>query len=336
MVADMTIGVVECVFCTLIRCDSLEAVAELAKKKIIMSPLHHLILVITSLADSAFIFVLWNSSVLSARFWLVLPTEFVSILSSPLIAGVACAQSIHSAPFPFKLFLENKMLHTALQTSFVVKAAWDLISLLSKGHLTALKIVVPIAITSLYWTYYYTFGQRMIGSFSPSWNHQAFSIFRDQGAPVKAVGTRFLAEEPDPNKTFQDLAFSDCSTAFWEAHSPKFFEAHKSKENRLPSGASAAQWNTFWKNFIGKDRGKINPSNAHEKKLYNQFRDGILAGKPATELLKLPQNASKSEVEKAYKTYSLVLHSDRNPTRLDEATVLFKCLTQAKFQLIND
>jgi hypothetical protein len=60
MVADMTIGVVECVFCTLIRRDSLEAVAELAKKKIVISPLHHFIFVTTSLAQSAFVIVLWN------------------------------------------------------------------------------------------------------------------------------------------------------------------------------------------------------------------------------------------------------------------------------------
>jgi hypothetical protein len=96
-----------------------------------------------------------------------------------------------------------------------------------------------------------------------SWNHQAFSIFRDRGAPVKVVGTGFATENPGPNKTFQDLAFSDCSTDFWKAHSPKFFEAHILKEIRLPSWASADDWKVFWTNFLGKDRDKINPSTAY-------------------------------------------------------------------------
>src|SRR3954464_13150716 len=82
MVADIMIGVAECAFCTL-RGDSLQNVAELAKKKIIISPLHHLILATTSLAESAFVIVLWNHNILSAKFWLVLFTASLCVASSP-------------------------------------------------------------------------------------------------------------------------------------------------------------------------------------------------------------------------------------------------------------
>src|SRR5271157_5488898 len=42
MVADMTIGVAECIFCAIYRRDSLADIATLAKKKLVISPLHHL------------------------------------------------------------------------------------------------------------------------------------------------------------------------------------------------------------------------------------------------------------------------------------------------------
>jgi hypothetical protein len=338
MVADMAIGVAECTFCTL-RGSGLRDVAELAKKKIIISPLHHLIFVTTSLAESAFVIVLWNYNVLSAKFWLVLFTYTLCGLSSPLICSMSEAefiQNMQNANSPFRSLFENKMLNIALQISFIAKAAWDLISLVSTRQLTVLKIVIPIALASLRWIFNYTLSQRLIGSFSPSWNHQALSIFRDRGAPVKEVGTRFVAKDPVPNSTFQDLAFSDCNTAFWEAQFQEYFEEHDPNTNRLPRGASAAEWKDFWTNFISNDRGKIDSSNAHEKNLYNQFRDSVLAGKPAIELLKLPEDSSKSAILKAYKTYSRVLHSDTNPTRFDEASILFKCLGEAKFQLIED
>lgn len=279
---------------------------------------------------------IWNYNVLSAKFWLVLFTQFILDLSTPLISKKREAQTLHRLKHPlWKSLAENKILFLALQTSFVVKAAWDITSLLSTGQLTVLKTVIPIATTSLFWTHNYTLSQRLIGSFSPSWNHHTFSIFRDRGAPVKSVGTRH-SDDPDSNSTFQDVAFSDCSTAFWKAHSPTSFEAASTNRNtnQIPHGSSAAKH--FWTNFLGKDREKIDPSNAHEKDLYNQFRDDVLADMPAIKLLKLPQNPSRSDVIQAYKTYSMVLYPDRNTTRWDEATVLFKCLGRAKFQLIGD
>src|SRR4051812_10195798 len=95
MVADIMIGVAECAFCTL-RGDSLQNVAELAKKKIIISPLHHLILATTSLAESAFVIVLWNHNILSAKFWLVLFTASLCVASSPLITKMEEAKSVHN------------------------------------------------------------------------------------------------------------------------------------------------------------------------------------------------------------------------------------------------
>jgi hypothetical protein len=343
MVADMTIGVAECIFCAIVRRDSLADIADLAKKKLVVSPLHHLTFIITSLALPALCLaaMLYQAQATITTSWVVgakglLPIAglFLSFLSTSLVKNAEHAKGIQEMPASIKPLTQNRLLFMAVQTFFVVSAPWNFLSM-GFYTLPALSILytcaLPLAVTSLLWTFNYTLSQRMIGSFSSSWNHDTFSIFIDRGALVKLVGTRSdYAGDPKPGQTFQDLAFDDCNTIFWETFAEKCHDDYKKEE--APQD-KVEDWNAFWKEFLGDNCQKLN-STSDENKLYTQFREGVLAGKPAFELLGLQENSfDKAAVRKAFHLYALFLHPDKNRGRPEQAELLFKCLNEARKQL---
>jgi hypothetical protein len=228
MLADMAIGVAECIFRTLSG-DSLRDVAELARKKTIVSNLHNLTFIITSLALPALLFTMMFNKIhkTDSSTWVGLAKHLIPFMgiaaysiSKPLVpskkntTSEEIIKTLHKAPASLKPFTNNRLMFMAAQTFFVALASWNFISL-GNSMLPALTIFKVAQVTipftlfiSVCWTWNYTLSQRMIGSFSSSWNHQAFSIFVNRGAQIKPVGYKF-DNERDPHRTFQDLAFKD-------------------------------------------------------------------------------------------------------------------------------
>jgi hypothetical protein len=337
MVADMTVGVAECIFCAVVRRDSLADIASLAKKKLVISPLHHLIFIITSLALPAFCLtsLLYNAQaplswLATAKLWLIpLPGFVLSILSTSLVQNAEHAKEVQEMPALIKPLTQNRLLFMAIQTFFIASASSNFLSLgiYTLPALTVLQVcALPLAITSLLWTFNYTLSQRMIGSLPSSWNHATFSIFIDRGAAVKSVGTRFdYAGDPEPGQTFQDLAFSDSNTIFWETFAEKCHAEYQKQRKRQKQ----VEWNAYLDKV---DFTKIGTA-AHDNLLYTQFRQGILDRKSPSELLGFVQKPTADELKKAFRKYSRAIHPDKNKDREAESTILFQCLQEATCQL---
>ncbi len=241
MVADVVIGVAECIFCTIVRGDSLRDVAELARKKIIVSPLHHLTFIISSLAVPA-LFYGYALHAIAAKtqkdpYWLVISSLIYATglaafwISTPLLPrGHDDVRLFPNIPAPLQLFIQNRLLNMAVQTFFVTLAIRNLAFLTFRPYTSSTSAIMHgaflgafFAFTAFEWTFSYTLSQRMIGSFSPSWNHEAFSIFINGGARLKWIGTRFHHDAIDlkPGMTFQDVGFTDHDITYWKHHAKR-------------------------------------------------------------------------------------------------------------------
>jgi DnaJ family protein A protein 5 len=73
-------------------------------------------------------------------------------------------------------------------------------------------------------------------------------------------------------------------------------------------------WNYF-NSFFGESQSSSD-SNEHKQTCYY-------------ELLGVASSASSLELKKAYRARALILHPDKNPTRVEEATGLFMEIQQA-------
>jgi hypothetical protein len=257
----------------------------------------------------------------------VLPISglFLGVLSTPLVQNMEHAKEAQNMPAFLKPLTQNRLLFMAVQTFFIASASWNFISL-GIYTLPALSVVnicaLPLAITSLLWTFNYTLSQRMIGSLPSSWNHETFSIFIDRGAAVKEVGTRFpYAGDPEPGQTFQDLGFSDSNAAFWEAFADNCHEQYKKARQHL-------EWQTFLRTV---DFSKIG-IDVHDNSHYTEFRNRIRSRKSPSELLGLGAKPTPKEIKQAFYKYSKALHPDKNQGK-EESKVLFQCLNEARSQL---
>jgi len=239
MVADVAIGIAECIFCTFVRGDSLRDVAELARKKIVVSPLHHLTFIITSLTPSALYLGYLLQIIVSmpegpkwafAKTALIFATGLAAFwISTPLLLGDPHDNKVFlKIPASLQPFNQNRLLYMAVQTFFIALALRNFVFLelhTAPWSMLLITSAIPLAIASLVWIFSYTLSQRMIGSFSPSWNHQAFSIFINRGAQIKQVGTGFQADgiNRKPGMTFQDVGFTDSDLTYWKDRYARFW-----------------------------------------------------------------------------------------------------------------
>jgi len=327
MAADIVTGIAESVFC-LCRGFKLRDVAQLAKKKIMVSPLHHLTFVAVNLGLPSILIITLSLPVIplppKQRFLsccALLAGLGVYFFSNPLVDEADQAKALNNLPKPLKQFVHQKEVFVITNVALAVFAYSHLSSFFDRRDITSIAVKYMLPMLSIHWMLYYSTSQRLIGSFSAAYNHQVFSIFKDGGAKDKK----------DPfHRTYQDLGFSGVSLEDWDVKAERHYNNYRSSYH---DSESSNEWTLGdWKAFLKADFGKIKASTSPENPLYQEFKTRVLTSKPPLELLGLSYIYTKEDVIKAYRKYARVVYPDQNIDK-NEADALFKCLTEARYQL---
>jgi hypothetical protein len=327
MAADVVTGIAESFFC-ICRGFKLRDIAQLAKKKIIVSPLHHLTFVAVNLGLPSLLIITLSLPVLplppKQRFLsccTLLAGLGLYFFSNPLVDEADQAKALNRLPRPIKQIVHQKEVFVITNVALAVFAYWHLSSFFNPRDIASLAAKYMLPVLSIHWMLSYTTSQRLIGSFSSAYNHQVFSIFKDGGAKDKK----------DPfNRTYQDLGFSGVSLEDWDVKAERRYEDYRSSYH---DNEASDEWTPGdWKAFLKADFDKIKASTPHENSLYQEFKTRVLESKPPLELLGLSSIFTKEDVIKAYRKYSRIVYPDKNIDK-DEANALFKCLTEARYQL---
>lgn len=331
MAADVVTGIAESFFC-ICRGFKLSDVAQLAKKKLIVSPLHHLTFVAVNLGIPSILILTLSLPILP------LPPKHQILSSCTLLAGIGLyffsnplvneadqAKALNRLPKPVRQIVHRKEVFVITNIALAVFAYSRLSILLSPRDIASVAAKYMLPLLTIHWMLYYTTSQRLIGSFSPAYNHQVFSIFKDGGAKDK--NDKF-------NRTYQDLGFSGVSLEDWDVKAEKDYNDYRSSYSALPRESKSLESSLHcWQVFLKDNYKKIKPITDQENLLYKEFKTRVSEGKPPLELLGLSSIFTKEDVVKAYRKYTRIVHPDQNSNKFDEADALFKCLCEARYQL---
>lgn len=327
MTADIVTGIAESIFC-ICRGFKLRDVAQLAKKKIIISPLHHLSFVAVNLGLPSLLILTLSlpllpstpkHQILSAC--TLLAGIGLYCFSNPLVDEADQAKALKNLPKIVRQIVHRKEVFVVTNVALAVFAYSRLSILLFPRDIASLAVKFMLPMLSIHWMIYYTISQRLIGSFSAAYNHNVFSIFKDGGAKDK---------KDQFNRTYQDRGFSGVSLEDWDLKAEGYYQNYRSSYH---SSNSSDEWTPGdWKAFLKSDFDKIKATTHQKNSLYQEFKTRVLGNKPPLELLGLSSIYTKEDVIKAFRKYSRAVFPDKNEDKL-EAAALFKCLSEARYQL---
>ncbi|MBS0648780.1 MAG: J domain-containing protein [Verrucomicrobia bacterium] len=330
MAADVIMGVVESAFC-ICRGFKLKDVAELAKKKILVSPIHHLTFLSSSLGLPSIIMLTISLPLpdLSPKrqFLFSCATLFgmgLLFFSHPLVDEKSQATALNNLPKRVREIVHRKEVFTVTNVALAALAyfRFSFIPFFTQKDIALIGVKYILPLLALHWKLYYTLSQRLIGSFSPSFNHQIFSIFKEGGA----------RDKKDPlHRSYQDLRFSGVSLEDWDAKAERFYEQYRSSYTSKKTRRSVPHQGNIWQVFLNDEYIKIKSSINQEDAVYKEFKTRILGGKLPLELLGLSPIFTEQDIIKAFRKYRRVLHPDKNAS--PEAVALFKCLCEARYLL---
>lgn len=361
--ADIVVGIAESAFCLIYRRDGLQAVGAVAKKKMIVSPLHQLTYVMITLGAGAVLISGICGSIMakaksgpsaqlvanqSFKFILSLTTlPFIWVHSNPAVESKKDANKIKNSAL--LRLIHNKMVFIAANVAAIALAYLLHKQFLSIEASPKASIIILASCVSVFALHSYRLSQRFIGSLSNSWNHRCFNIFKNGGT------------QDESGRIYTDQGFRGVSLEDWERVAEEDYQRYKpqytygyphsedptgygrtwNRGTRTEYGSQSSgysynhntstqpqNWKAFWEKLIGSNQ--IDRHFKHANALYNTFRDGILAGKSPSELLGLEANPTPQEIKKAYYQYSRVIHPNNNPDRNEESKILFQCLNEAR------
>ncbi|HSX12353.1 MAG TPA: J domain-containing protein [Rhabdochlamydiaceae bacterium] len=189
--------------------------------------------------------------------------------------------------------------------------------ILTKGNLWNLGFKVNLVVGLILWPVGYMFGQMAVGSLPKSINHHCFNIFINGGAG-ETDGTKWT-----------DAGFGGLSSRqrFIPNQGPKSSYAGNQK-------TEGDQWRAYLQGEIKEiEQLNVRLYDATVNKAYLSFKNRLLAQSTPRALLELPSGFAAEELRKRYRSLSIVLHPDKNPSNKDEATVLVRVLNRANENL---
>jgi hypothetical protein len=324
ILSDIVTGIFE-TGVSLYRGHGLRAAGQVAKKKMIVSPLHQLTFLAANLGASAMgiCFLIRRTSlslgIKPDRFDLIFAAAgFLYFQSFPMVRNYTHFQFLRRMPNRLRSLFTNQTIFLITNIAFIALASRDIQKL--DKRVGGLMLALP----SLFWVPLYIFSQRLIGNLPSFLNHRVFSIFKNGGAKDK------------DGCSYQDLGTEETYEA-WEAE----FENY-SRTRSTTLGISPTPIKIFeirdprvncWRVFLKDDYLKIQPSTEGENDLYREFKAGILAGKLPAELLHISSRPTQDAVLRAFRKCARAVHSDHNAVRFEESQQLFKCLCEARIAL---
>jgi hypothetical protein len=330
MAADVIMGVAESAFC-ICRGFKLKDVAELAKKKIIISPIHHLTFLSLSLGLPSIILLTISLALpdLTPKRQLLFGCSTLLgiglfFFSHPLVDEKSHAIALNNLPKKLREIVHRKEVFVIMNIALAALAysRFSSVPFLSHKDIASIGIKYMLPLLALHWKLYYTLSQRLIGSFSPSYNHQIFSIFKEGGAKDKA--DRF-------DRSYQDLGFSGVSLEDWDAKAERTYEHYRSHYTSPQTFKPVREHFNRWQEFLKNEYNCITAVQDQEDSLYKEFKTRVREGKPPLDLLGLGSIFTQQDVIKAFRKYSRALRPDQNTSK--EAAALFKCLLEARYLL---
>lgn len=148
----------------------------------------------------------------------------------------------------------------------------------------------------------------------------------------KAIGALPKWARPDGFYIFIDGGANDLDGSKYTQQFDKMYQQYKQERTQKRSNLNVTKddWDGVCEKIIKEFSLKeIKKENDSELTGYEQFKNGIIKKIKPQKLLNLNDNFTEKELRSSFKKYSLLLHPDRNPNRIDESNALTKCFFEA-------